>query len=73
MFFYFVYCLLFTYLSFTVVCILPLLIICSSLTFKQKLLMVLHSFSWPMLLFNPDRLQKQQPALNILLIPLIIY
>lgn len=69
MFFYFVYCLLFTYLSFTVVCILPLLIVCSPLTFKQKLLIVLHSFTWPMLLFNPDRFQKTTTRIEYIIDP----
>ena len=69
MFVYFVYCLLFTYLSFTVVCAVVLLIICSPLTFKQKLLMVLHSFSWPMLLFNQDRLQKTTTSIEYIIDP----
>ena len=69
MFFYFVCCMLFTYLSFTVVCILPLLIVCSPLTFKQKLLIVLHSFTWPILFFNPDRFQKTTTRIEYIIDP----
>ena len=69
MFFYFLYCLLSTYLSFTVVCALTLLIVCSPLKFKQKLLMVLHSFSWPMLCFNQDRFQKTTTRIEYLIDP----
>ena len=58
MFLYFICCLLHTYLLFTVVCALTLLILCRPLTFKQKLLMVLHGFCWPMLFFNSTRFQK---------------
>jgi hypothetical protein len=66
---FFVYCLLCTYLSFTVVCALPLLIICSPLTFKQKLLVVLHSFRWPILFFNPDRFQKTTTRIEYIIDP----
>ena len=69
MFFYFVCCMLCTYLSFTVVCSLALLIVCSPLTFKQKLLTVLHSFSWPILLFNPDRFQKTTTSIEYIIDP----
>ena len=69
MFFYFVYCLLFTYLSFTLVGALTGLIVCSPLTFKQKLLIVLHSFSWPMLFFNQDRFQKTTTRIEYIIDP----
>lgn len=69
MFFYFVYCLLCTYLLFTVGCALTSLIVCWPLTFKQKLLMVLHSFSWPMLLVNPDRFQKTTTRIEYIINP----
>lgn len=58
MFFYFVYCLLCSYLVLSGICAITLLITYSPLTFKQELLMVLHGFCWPMLYFNPDRFHK---------------
>ena len=69
MFFYFVYCILFNYLLFTMVCALTLLIICRPLTFKQKLLMVLHGFCWPMLFFNQDKFQKTTTRIEYMIDP----
>ena len=58
MFFYFVYCLLCSYLVLSGVCVLTLLITCRPLTFKQQLLMTLHGFRWPMLYFNTSKFHK---------------
>ena len=69
MFFYVFYCLLCTYLFFTVVCASALLIVCMPLTFKQKILIVLHGFRWPMLLFNPDIFQKTTTHIEYIIDP----
>ena len=69
MFLYFVYCLLCNYLSFTAICALTLLIVCRPLTFKQKLLMVLHGFRWPMLFFNSERFRKTTTRIEYILDP----
>ena len=69
MLFYVFYCLLFTYLLFTVVCTLTLLIVCMPLTFKQKILIVLHGFRWPILFFNQDRFQKTTTHIEYIIDP----
>lgn len=69
MFFSFVYCLLIVYLLFTAICAITLLITCSPLTFKQELLMLLHSFRWPMLYFNPDKFHKITTRIENILDP----
>lgn len=69
MFFYFVYRLLYPYLFFTAACALALLIVCRPLTFKQKLLMVLHGFCWPMLFFNSEKFRKVTTRIEYIIDP----